>query len=506
MKAFTGEIWQHKDKVFARLLFILFISTVLFYLALLLYATGSGEYSFVHDDEFNYVGAAKLFSQTGSVRAPLCMLEEVSKIFGANWYGVSYSIFYGSLYYIFGNHAVIFIFLNILFILLSSIMILRAHVSSYKKLFALEMLLLSYPFIVYTFMFFPELLHLYLAIVLFMLLFKIYQVHLSGGNFRGLIVLYVLLCIIFSLFRITSVFWIAGIIPFVKNIRQLSMRILIFIAGIVLVMIYMHYFIAPAFVYPMGSIDALKQLNFEAFFNMVTKYMNQNLIFLFSITIREPQVLILMLLFGWSAFKSIRKRDKLYMASLFISLCYFAALISFYNTHPFYFTKQTAVLVPLLIFPIAFSSGLLIRKIALICFLVASPFYFVQAKTEIESRKKAGYDLSSTYTQQISELKKISALVDQEKANLIEFVHYEHKYPRYIFYDALPLSNGNNYPITYTASVYNESLYPDMGYNGRFPRYGLLKVNYVLSRDSLQLEKLEMIYHSPFYNLYKDNR
>jgi hypothetical protein len=506
MRSFVREIWNHNDRFFARSLLIGFAAVTAFYIILFIYAIGSGHYNFVHDDEFNYIGSAKLFSETGSVRAPLCMLEEVSKIFGANWYGFSYNIFYGTLYYVFGEHAVIFILTNIVFLFLCALLIFKVHIDSYNKLFALITLLLSYPVMVYSFMFFPEMLHIFLALVQFIFLFIIFQIYNSGGNYKKYLVLFVVLAIAFSLFRVTSVFWIAGIFPFCKNKKQFFLFVAAFIFSVALVMAYMHYFIAPAFVYPMGSIESLKQFRFNDFFSMWSKYASYNSTNLLTSTIKEPQVFILMLLFAYSVFKSFFKNGKLFLSAVLISLCYFAALISFYNVNPFYFTKQTAVLFPLFICIIAFTTSLPVRKFVLLGFLVALPFTFISASEEINNRKIAGIDHCNKYSLQISELKLISSLVDQEKRNLILFVHYEHKFPRYIFYDALPLSNDKGYPITYTASVYNESLYPDMSYNARFVRYGIQKVDYVISRDSLNLTNVDLLYHSPYYNFYKDNR
>jgi|GEM_PF-1101364 len=506
MITFAREIWNNEDKVFARGMLIAFIACILFYIGLIVFAIGDGRYGFIHDDEFNYVAAAKLFSETYAVRAPLCMMEEVSKILGANWYGFSYNIFYGVFYIIFGEHSILFILINALFLILCLALILKSFATSYNKIFAMLMLLLSYPVMVYTFMFFPEILHIFLALIQFMLLYKIYQIYLSKGNYGQPVFMFVVLSLVFSLFRVTSVFWIAGIIPFYKNPKQFINRIVVFIASVVLVMVYMHYFIAPAFVYPMSSIESLKRFQLDTFFKMWIKYAGYNFNTLVSFTIKEPQVFILMFLFLYAVLKSFYKKEKLFLSAVLICLCYFFALISFYNVVPFYFSKQTAVLYPLLIGALTFSSSLSVRKFAILCMLVAFPFNFKSATLEIIKRKNSGVELETKYANQVSELKKISQLVDQDKRNLIEFIHYEYKFPRYIFYEALPLSNKNKYPITYTASLYNESLYPDMDYNDRFVRYKRLKVNYVLSRDSLNIEKLEMIYHSPYYNLYKDNR
>lgn len=506
MTTFIREVWNHDDRFFARSLVIFFLLTILFYLGLIIYALNTGQYSFVHDDEFNYVAAAKLFSETGSVRAPLCMLEDVSKIFGANWYGISYNIFYGTLYKIFGEYSIIFIIMNVVFIALSFLLILKLHISSYDKTFAMEMLLLSYPFMIYTFMFFPEILHIFLALLQFFLLFRIYQIHASGGNYRRPLILFITLSVLFSMFRVTSVFWIAGVLPFCKNKKHFFFLLIIFLAAVVLVMTYMHYFVAPAFVYSMDSIESLKQFKISEFWNMWSKYVVMNTSNLLTLTIKEPQVLILLLLYLYTACKSVISKNRLFLGATLICSCYLFTLISFYNTYPFYFTKQTAVLYPLLICSIAFLSPLAVRKFAVACFVVALPFSISTASDEISLRKKAGYELETTYAPHVAELQKIATLVNQQKRNLIEFVHYEHKYPRYIFYDALPLCNGNHFPITYTASINNETLYPGMNYNERFPRYGTQDIDYIISRDSVHLYKVDLIYHSPYYFLYRDNR
>src|SRR5579859_2848580 len=84
-----------KNKESSLVFFIIIFSLLL--IGLTGYAFMHGSYYLAHEDETIFYNSARLFAQTGSVRAEDCINETVAKVWQCNWYGPMYSIFYGTI-------------------------------------------------------------------------------------------------------------------------------------------------------------------------------------------------------------------------------------------------------------------------------------------------------------------------------------------------------------------------------------------------------------------------
>ncbi|MBU1720941.1 MAG: hypothetical protein KKA07_17885, partial [Bacteroidetes bacterium] len=437
-------------------------------------AIGDGKYAFFHDDEFNYYAAAKVFYETGSVKAPLCFMEDVAPVTGTSWYGPLYHILYGSLMRITGFHEHYFIIFNMVFLLLLGLLIAKFRIRKSDRITILALLAFSYPLLVYPLMFFPEIWILLMSAGLIWLLIRISNEDNQKIRIR-LLIFYSVLAVVFVLFRITGVFWLFGLFPFAKTRKEKLVIGSILAGGLVFTMLYMKYFTAPAFVMNMSVIGYLAEMDGPMAWIALTENISENLSTLFFITLKDPAAIMLLFLFAFAVIRAAFSRNKLLIAALLISALYFSAIICIYVAYPFHFIKQTAVLLPLLITALVVSEK---RKgnlaVLFVLPLIFFPWNVSEAKRETQLRKTAWEDVWIEHPDRRNDVEKIAAFFDDEQPVVVEFIHYEHAMPKHVFYHALPLSTTKGAPITWTASIYSRNLFPDMPYEERFVKYDKL--------------------------------
>src|ERR1700740_3548807 len=90
------------------------------------YVFNHGKYHLAQEDEATYYDGAKVFAETGYVRAARTNRETVSKIWQCDWYGPMYHIFYGTIDKIAGIHTYNFIITNLICFLIIVILVLKA--------------------------------------------------------------------------------------------------------------------------------------------------------------------------------------------------------------------------------------------------------------------------------------------------------------------------------------------------------------------------------------------
>lgn len=489
-----------------RLSLTLIFITGIIYLMILGIVLFSPAYTFFHVDELTYFLSGKMFRESSSIQAPFCFMEDVSPVFKTHWYGIFYHLFYGSILKITGFHAKIFIVINVVFILLSVLTLFRMNIPSDKKYFIAAMFLMSYPALVYSVMFFPEILHLFMAFPLIAILYRIWDLNRSGKGISMFVMLFICMAALFTLFRITYVFWLAALIPFSVNRWQFIGFTLLLTGGVVLTMLYMKYFTAPAFVKSLASLEKLEDFRImEVLRDSATNFL-YNVQVVFGYLWREVHIFVYLIFFVFTGVLASREKNRFLAAAFLVSLLYILSLLLLYNAYPFYFSKQTATTLPLLITGLAiFTRKGKLEWALLILMIIALPFSVYALHRETSNRLRAGKELIAWHGE-ILELEKIGQLAVGKKEIVIEVLHYEHKLPSYVFYASLPVSNKFGQPITYTASIHNVRLFPDLKYEDRFIRFGKLPVGFILSREPLNMENVSLLYQGSFFYFYKDNR
>ena len=101
---------------------------LLLFVVLVGYALLNGKYFAAEEDETIYYNCARLFSETGSVRATECNTENVAKVWQCNWYGPMYYLFYGGIAKIAGVHNYNFLLTNIACLILILVLLYNNNI------------------------------------------------------------------------------------------------------------------------------------------------------------------------------------------------------------------------------------------------------------------------------------------------------------------------------------------------------------------------------------------
>ncbi|HOU96402.1 MAG TPA: hypothetical protein PLN06_07235 [Bacteroidales bacterium] len=472
------------------------LKSILFALFLILsgfvfYALHDGHFFLFHEDETIYYTSAKLFAETGSLKSASCINEEVSQIFQANWYGPMYQVFYGSIAKVFGFNNFYFIIVHLVLILISIGILYSIDTSKLDKILIIICFLSSEVTLSYIFTYFPESLHLFFSVILVFLLTRLNR----ESDSQKLKILYVILVFIFTLFRITFIFWLIGLIPFSKNRKELIFNALIFFAGVLFALFYMKFFTAPAFASGLKLFDHLFDFKIFAFIKSAFIGFFGNVYHLFA---RKSIVLYtLFLLFTITVIQLIQTRGKILLAAILIALLSLITLLSFYMADPFYLEKQVTFLFPLFIVTNVMATGK-VNKLILIIFIGALPFSMVQTYKNIKNRR-AMYSELDKNEDKINHFAGITNLVKQDGASIVQWVYSEHDFPNRITEAIIPISNIAGYPICYTTTITSSSD-PD---SIKFKRFGKLKIDYILSVHELGFDDIQLLTKNDYFCFYK---
>lgn len=474
----------------APILKVLLYSLIFVLVIFTYYALHDGKFFLSCENESLYYTSAKLFFETNSIKAAFCVNEDVSKILQTNWYGPFYHIFYGGIAKIFGFNNYFFLIVHLVLILFSIYILFRLNISLEKRILILVAFLSAPGTFSYIFTYFPESLHLFFSVILVFLLTKIYQ----QPEVRKYIILFVVFVLFFTLFRITSIFWLIGIMPFSKNKKELAVYTAVLVGGIIFAVLYMRFFTAPAFVDGLKIFDYLFNLQIIDFIKSTFFNFLNNCYHVFS---QETIPLYyLFILFIITLVQLIIKRDKIILSATLITIVSFLTLLSFY-TYGSFLEKQTIFLFPLLII-VNVVTQKEINKVLIMIFISIIPFSMVQTFQEIHARKimYAEYVKNEKIASQFSIL---SNIVNPDKENIIQWLYSEHNFPNNLTFSILPYSNKNGFPILYTTNVCSSTDSDSL----KFQRFGKLKIDYILSKNQLKFSDIELLKKTDYYFFYK---
>lgn len=474
---------------------IAFIAITLSALALEFFnAIQNDSYFVAHEDEVIYYGSAQLFAETGSLQAESCITEDVSPIGKFNWYGPGYNVVYGYLKVLFGSPNSLFIRFHFLLAILILVLVFFLPNSLEDNLLTAAIFLITEQFTCYIFSYFPELLHLFFSIVLVLLILIIYRREKQEKIGVPIITIFVGAVLLFSLCRITTIFWLAALLPLGSTWRQRIPYFLIFGLGVIASVFYLRFFIAPPFAGEMHKLQKLYSFSLFDFVLETSKGVYRNAIIFFSSN--STPIFVLFTLSGFTLFNFWKTKDKFQLAALFVTLCLVGTLMAYYSVSEFYFVKQTAMLLPLLL--VAFMRGPFpFAKWSLFLTLI---FLWVpvnkKRKTIIEEHKAAFANLKNNSALQV-DFERIREHVELNKDIVILWCYNEFEYGN-AAQALLPYSTKTRNPILYTTNIVAK----DSPVAEKFKLHGKLKVDYVLSRRPLTKPNLNHRLTTVHFSLY----
>jgi hypothetical protein len=471
-------------------------------LALLAYrminAAGDGRFFLLHEDEVIYYCSAKLFAATNSVRAEGCVEENVSRIGQINWYGPGYHVAYGLMFKIFGPQPALFPWMHFFLALASIALAFFCPMPVEPKLLFAAALSIAPQFGIYIFTYFPETLNLFLATALTCLLGLVYFAQ-DDSKKRKLAIIFVGAVLLLMLFRITFIFWLAGLIGLSRTKKEFIISTSIFIVGVIVSLVYMKLFIAPPYAGEMHKIDHLYKMDLIAFYKATRRSISQN--FGFFIDPQTPMVTLMFLLFMLAAITFAIDRNKLVLGALLTTVCLVLTMMAYYAVDEFYFVKQTVILVPLLLFALAAGPK---RKIYAYLSIGVLAFFFNHKYDKESEAIQTGraafshYEDNLNFQNSLAEIR--NHVGDGPTIILWDYREYDYGYSAEAL---LPFDTRSKEPILYTTNIVDRSATAE----SRFQLHNRLKIDYILSRHPLVLPGMNEVHTTEYYHLYKlDNK
>jgi len=486
-----------------RILKCLFVILLLLVFSFFIYSILFGNIHISHIDEISYFNGARLFYETGSLKAPICCYGQRSVIGEFGWYGPAYHIIYGGLFKLFGFNPFVFYFFHFALYLLSLIIIGRLNFDINSKLVILICVAIFGPSLTYVFSFFPVTLHIFMGIFLTYILFNI-----DNKFYRNL---YIITIFVFFIIHITFAMWILGLIPFSRNKKELTKNFFLTLIFLIMSFIYLKYFLAPSTVE--NGLAVIRDFWGYSSFIALQKNAIRNLVYINIKTNYTQIVIILMCLYllamlfyhyrnsstKFNLFKCDFKIRLLY-SGILISFSVFFSMILLYDCRDFFLIKQTSSFFTLLITIIVLNNRKTILFL-LIIFIFGLPGVFSQAYSTMKEKRDT-YLLVNNDPVLNSEIEKIKTLKKSDNAEIEIFIDKMlFEMHQGIDVSIFPNSNYWGDPILYSLGV-GEGIYYDFLKSLNFAlEQGIF--DYVICKDTLDYGNLELLFSNNFFKVYK---
>jgi len=443
-----------------------------------------------HIDESAYFSGAKLFSETNSLKSFSSINEERSIIGEYNWYGPSINYIYGVIAKLIGFNNYYFIVINFSFFIFS-FFIIKLICESWNQFFEFSAVFISiYISSAFIFTYFPENLIVFLSIVLLLLYLKAFKNKKS-------VWIFLLFVLIFSFVRMTLLFWVFGVlfVDFFKFKHRVGIVVVVFALGL----FYMKLFTAPSSILGLGDVH-----NSNATFNLFHSIQNlfknfmTNLYRLYDRVNSSIFVFLTLLLLSIYGLFENRKNDvKTLLGLLFIVLISFIAFLFLYSTYWFFFEKQIAFTLPILIYII-----MKLKKQYNVLFLfsvfIFFPITITKARDNVINKKLAFVEVEKS-SEDIKTINKFRYYLKPKRKEVnILFFRQDFKLTHDLISSTLPTS-FKNIPILYTSSVCDIDAVDSV----KFKVHNKIEIDYCISPKEINLSNFKLVYRNKLINLYK---
>ncbi len=475
-------------------LLYLYIIGVLLVITSLVICTHFTEYFSIHVDETLYFNFGRMAYEANSLKAPYILGEQASVIGGYGWYGPVYNIIYGGLFKLFGIKQVYIITFHYVLFLLCLLVIYYLPFSKLRRLLFTCIFLSTYIVCPFVLTCYPETLHILLSLILLLVFAKQNE---NRKNFY----FFLFLIVLFSLMRVTFVFWIFSILFLPKNSISIKIRFAICVLFTLSILIYMKFFQAPSYVVGLNEIHETKAnlSNIVASLKNLINNFKTNLYQLFNQThssIATFLLLFFIALFNVLQIKKDRFKSKEFGLLLIVVMTYII-LLFLYNTKAYFMEKQSGFLIPILIFIIVSSkkNNLLLFFISLTVFL---PHALIKSMNNFKERKFP-HENEAYHAEFKNEIADLFKNVPQHNKD-IHVVLYPPDFEIEENYLScfLPL-NQNGTPVIYTV---NPKYHKGITIQTKFHTFNKCKIDYILSRQPLDIPNIVLTKKDKHYYLY----
>lgn len=323
-----------------------------------------------HEDDCIYFNSAKLFYETGSLKAWGFIDNNVSRIGEFNWYGPGYGLLYGGISKMFSfNEGATIIYFHFLFLLFALYLMSRII----DKKYSVPFLIITSGVIPYLFSFQPVMFHYSASVILGAFLFKYYS-NLDNIEIRNRYLFkFLILVFLFSFFRVTTIFWLSGLLADFKSFKRWLFNLSLFFAGLILSIVFIQLFTAPMYISAGAEIDKAISFKLVLFIVNFIATIKNNLILFYSCF--EVEHIYLFISYPFLIWAYSQSRSNHLLATMIINFTTIIVMFGLYVGSPFYMEKQIAFLVCLNIMAILYFTNGSIRKVYIISMMLLIPVH-----------------------------------------------------------------------------------------------------------------------------------
>ena len=334
------------------LLAILFIALFLMFIYFV-YQSLSLDYLPIFSDEYGYYLDAKAFELCSRIGSAITVNEYYSAIGDSSFYGFIYSVFYGTFFKIFSFFGVTpsVMLVNISLLLCFFLLLALSRISSEKRYLIGIVFLSNFIFILYISSSMTEVLHFIFSVLLGYTLFLAYKTEESRYIYGT-----ILLVLILSLFRPTWIFILFGLFPLANSLKGFVGYTLVLLSGLIYVVLVEKYLYAPypfSFMHVLLSFmqanpfpDALNML-YEHTLSNIDKYFISAEYEKYKFVFYYKYLFVALLLY--SAYISIKSRNRSIIAATIIAFVFFFSLLAIYDAYGWREVRVLAVPFMLLV-------------------------------------------------------------------------------------------------------------------------------------------------------------
>ncbi len=444
----------------------------------------SENYHPVWSDEFFYYINVDSFIQNDTLKAAITFGGEGSTLFGADAHGFGYPLLHGVIGKISGWSNLNLIYFNFILICIPIILICLVKTISVSQKMWIVISILSFPFFsLYAFTYMQEILHVFIALMLSIIMYCIYQKDKNDNKFY--ISLYIVLVFVAGIFRSLWLFWLVGILPLAKDKKQLVRYVVVFVLGGFFSFLVNRYVYEPVPNYFSSITDLLKKGEIlEVFTSLYSNFWsNLRLYFFYD---KGSAVYLLMKYINLGAViyftsDAIKTKNKISISLASIGVLNFLLLFLLYDAFSW---REIRTMSPLFYFYIIFiitrsKNVIQYLQVGILCILFVSSTKM--SRQWIAERNRVNVEEFNKC--KVAYLEIANKIPDGSKV-LISYLPKDHSLDLL----SLPLSTLGNEPIEYIVPYYKLQ-------NSTY--------DYILDRPGVNYNEYDKLIENKYYTLFK---
>ncbi|MCX7846950.1 MAG: hypothetical protein N2595_02815 [bacterium] len=454
-------------------------------------------YAPVGSDEYHYLLEAKSAYYNGAWHTPFTFWERVARVGDFGFHGFLYNALHGTVARLLGYRPLWIVLTNVALLACAlMVLLLSGTMPLPRALLACASILICFAVPVYTFTFMQENIHVLIAIVAWVLLYK--MAAQRAGEHAWTYGYYALIAAA-TLLRPQWALWAVAPLPLARSVCEGVLYLLLAIAAPLYAYVSMYVFCAA---YPLHNwffqeaLDILRTRGIAALLPAAWARFSRNVHqYFIAYRIGFADFWVKYVFVGLLAYVIVaawRYRQRVMAAVALTALVNLLVLWGAFDAMWWTDHRMLCASFVLMLLAVGAYGHAGARWAVLLALLILLPDTLKVTREHIAERHRLG-QLTKQWHERVAALEALSQVItNQEMTTVLVssklYQHYDVVLP------ALPVRNGAGFPIRYTVNLYHPN---------DLQRFGLLNVQYALVAEPVEGNEYELVRQTPYYYLYR---